>query len=70
MKDLNRIIVGYGKVKQIAELFDVTEAMVSKALRGKSSTKLANKIRYVALNNYGGQKIQLVPVGGNNENSL
>ena len=70
MKDLNRIIVGYGKVKEIAELFDVTEAMVSKALRGKSSTKLANKIRYVALNNYGGQKIQLVPVGGNNENSL
>lgn len=53
MKDLNWIVVGYGKVKEIAELFDVTEAMVSKALRGKSSTKLADKIRYVAINNYG-----------------
>ena len=70
MKDLNRIVVSYGKVKQIAELFDVTEAMVSKALRGKSSTKLADKIRYVAVNNYGGQKMQLVPSGGDNENSL
>ncbi|HPT05220.1 MAG TPA: hypothetical protein PK500_01020 [Candidatus Egerieousia sp.] len=70
MKDLNRIIVGYGKVKEIAELFDVTEAMVSKALRGKSSTKLADKIRYAAINNYGGQKMQLVSTRGNNENSL
>lgn len=70
MKDLNWIVVGYGKVKEIAELFDVTEAMVSKALRGKSSTKLADKIRYVAINNYGGQKMQLVHAGGDNEKSL
>ena len=70
MKDLNWIVVGYGKVKEIAELFDVTEAMVSKALRGKSSTKLADKIRYVALNNYDGQKMQLVHAGGDNEKSL
>ena len=70
MKDLNWIVVSYGKVKEIAELFDVTAAMVSKALRGKSSTKLADKIRYVAINNYGGQKMQLVPARGDNENSL
>ena len=70
MKDLKRIVVGYGKVKKIAELLGVTEAMVSKALRGKSNTKLADKIRYVAINNYDGQKIQLVPAGGDNENSL
>ncbi|MCI2082966.1 MAG: ArsR family transcriptional regulator [Bacteroidales bacterium] len=60
MKDQKRIVVSYGKTRKIAKFFNVTDAMVSKALRGKSNTKLAKDIRQAAIDDYEGQKIILV----------
>lgn len=53
-----RIWVPYGNVKKIADAFNCTPQMVNGALRGKRSSKLANKIRYVALKEYNGQLLK------------
>ncbi len=55
-----RIVVEHGVSTQIARMFGVTSAMVGKALHGKGKTELAEKIRHVALTQYGGKRIRLV----------
>ncbi|MGE4585835.1 MAG: hypothetical protein AB7D05_00670 [Mangrovibacterium sp.] len=60
MEEQNRIVVEYGKVTKIANVFKVTNAMVSKALRGKTNTALAKKIRQVAIKQYDGRKMRFV----------
>lgn len=60
MKKQSRIVVEHGKMTEIANLFKVTDAMVSKALRGKTTTKLAEKIRHVAIVQYNGSEVQFV----------
>jgi predicted transcriptional regulator len=60
MDERNRIVVEYGKMTEIAEFFNVTNAMVSKALRGKSNTMLAKKIRSIAIKKFNGREMTLV----------
>lgn len=44
------IIVEHGLRKEIIEYFDTTYPTVQRALKFKTNTKLAQKIRYYALN--------------------
>ncbi len=60
MEIQNRIVVQHGKSKEIARVFNVTDAMVSKALSGNSSSKLAQKIRHVAKTQFGGREMAFV----------
>jgi hypothetical protein len=60
MEIQNRIVVQHGRCKLIAKAFNVTDAMVSKALSGKSSSELARKIRYVAKTQYGGREMEFI----------
>ncbi|MBQ6083362.1 MAG: HTH domain-containing protein [Bacteroidales bacterium] len=48
-----------GTGKAIAELLGVSEQTVSKAIRGKSDTTTAKKIRLIAIRNYGAVEIEL-----------
>ena len=48
-----------GTGKAIAELLGVSEQTVSKAIRGKSDTTTAKKIRLMAIRNYGAVEIEL-----------
>ncbi len=54
------IMVDHGKVKKIANVFKVTEAMVSMSLRGKRNGDLAKKIRHTALEQFDG--VEMKPV--------
>ncbi len=54
---MKRIILEYGKVKQLAWTFRCSREMVSKALHFKKNSELARKIRYVAVQQYGGIEI-------------
>lgn len=60
MEKQNKIVVEHGKRKDIAKVFNVTDAMVSKALSGQSTTELAKKIRYVAMTQYAGRETVFV----------
>ncbi len=53
-----RIYVPYGNVKKISEALECTPQMVNGALRGLRTSKLAEKIRHVALKEYEGQIIK------------
>ncbi len=55
---LNRIYVEHGKGKQIAKALGCTPEFVSTALAGKKNTKLAKKVRYVAMKQYNGKEIK------------
>lgn len=48
-----------GTGKAIAKLLGVSEQTVSKAIRGKSDTATAKKIRTIAVRNYGAVEIEL-----------
>lgn len=61
MEGQTRITVEHCKQKDIAKAFKCTTSMVSKALRGKKNTELAKRIRYVALTQYDGQEMQIIP---------
>lgn len=63
MEETIIIMVGHGKVREIARVFKITESMVSMSLRGKRDTELAKKIRHVALTQYGG--VEMKPVKRN-----
>ena len=54
---MKRIILDYGKAKQLAKVFKCSREMVSKALHFKKNSELARKIRYVAKEQYGGIEI-------------
>ena len=54
------IMVGHGKMQEIAKVFGISESMVSKSLRGHRKGSLAKKIRYVALTQFGGREMQAV----------
>lgn len=59
MTEKTRIIVDHNNQKEISKVFKCTKSMVSQALRGKSQSELAKKIRYVAVSQYGGQEIEI-----------
>ena len=48
-----------GTGKEIARLLGVSEQTVSKAIRGKSDTRMAKKIRTMAIRNYGA--VEMIP---------
>ncbi len=54
---LKRIWVPYGVGRKIAKIFGCSVIMVSLSLNGAKDTKLAKKIRHVALTQYGGKEI-------------
>ncbi len=55
---LNRIYTERGTGLKLAKVFDCTPITVCNALAGKSSSKLAMKIRRTALNQYNGKEIK------------
>lgn len=57
MEKQNEIKVEHGDGGKIARVFGVTNAMVSKALKGKGYSDLARKIRHVALTQYKGREM-------------
>lgn len=59
MEYKKRIIVEHGVSSKLAKVFNVTNAMVTKALHGRGGSELAIKIRYVAISQYGGKEIDL-----------
>lgn len=62
---MKRILVAHGAVSQIANAIGVVPKTVREALAYKSNTKLAEKIRYIALTQFNGaQTIQ--PIKNNN----
>lgn len=54
------IMVGHGKVKEIAKVFGVSKTAVSLALRDHRKNELTKKIRHVALTQFGGTEMQQV----------
>lgn len=50
-----KIILDYGKSKQIAKVMDCTVEMVSKSVNFKKNSLLARKIRKVAVDQFGGK---------------
>ncbi len=57
-KDTRRIWVPYGNTKKIAKALNCTPQMVNGALAGRKTSKLAEKIRYVAIKEYNGHFLQ------------
>lgn len=53
-----RIIPKYGTSQVLAKIFNCTTVTVSQALRGKTNSALADKIRHTALTQYGGVEIK------------
>lgn len=47
-----------GTGREIAKLLKVSEQTVSKAIRGKSDTKIARKIRTLAVRSYGAVELK------------
>ena len=60
MENQNPIVVDHGIGGKLANIFNCTNAMVSKALKGHTNTELAIKIRYVAITQYGGKEMTYV----------
>lgn len=54
---MKRIVLDYGKANQLAKTFKCSREMVSKALHFRKNSELARKIRYVAVQQYGGIEI-------------
>ena len=50
---MNRILIEYGGVTKLAEIFSVSRKTVRKALKGETKSDLAFKIRQAALRNGG-----------------
>lgn len=50
-----KIILDYGKSKEIASVMKCTKEMVSKSINFKKNSTLARKIRHVAVSEYGGK---------------
>ncbi len=46
---MNKILVNHGERKELARLLDTSEVTVRKALRGKSKSELAKRIRTLAI---------------------
>lgn len=56
----NIIMVRYGGVRKLAKVFGVSEAYVSKSLRGHAGGDRARKIRHVALTQMDGMEMEQV----------
>ena len=54
-----KIIIDYGKAKEIASLMKCTKVMVSLSMNFRKNSQLARKIRYVAIKEYGGKVVEL-----------
>ncbi len=54
------IMVKYGSVRKLAKVFGLSEAYVSKSLRGHTGGDKARKIRHVALTQFDGVIMQEV----------
>ncbi|MBI9064821.1 MAG: hypothetical protein JEZ14_22740 [Marinilabiliaceae bacterium] len=54
------IMVGHGKAQKIARALKTSKAMVSMSLKGRVTCGKAEKIRHVALAEYGGQEMRAV----------
>lgn len=54
-----KIIIDYGKAKEIASLMKCTKEMVSLSMNFRKNSQLARKIRYVAIKEYGGKVVEL-----------
>jgi len=50
-----KIVLDYGKSKEIASVMKCTKEMVSKSINFKKDSILARKIRHVAVSEYGGK---------------
>lgn len=50
-----KIVLDYGKSKEIASVMKCTKEMVSKSINFKKNSALARKIRHVAISEYGGK---------------
>ena len=59
MKKIEKIILPYGAGCKIAKVFGVTVGTVSNALAGRRRSELSDRIRHVALTQFGGQLIEL-----------
>ena len=55
MKKIEKIILPYGAGCKIAKVFGVTIGTVSNALAGRRRSELSDRIRHVALTQYGGR---------------
>lgn len=53
----SRIVLPYGAGRRIARVMGVTNETVSRALSGTKRTKTAERIRYRAVNDFGGKEI-------------
>ncbi len=61
------IMVGHGKVSEIAKVFGCTNGMVSLSLRDRRKGDLAKKIRHVALTQFDGVEMKPVKKDTNNK---
>ncbi|MBQ6753577.1 MAG: hypothetical protein IJR03_00045 [Bacteroidales bacterium] len=52
------ILVKYGVKRKIAKLFSCSDRFVGIALQYKSNSTKARKIRYMAIKDFNGQKIE------------
>lgn len=57
---LNEIKVPHGKKEQLGRVFKKSSPFVRKALRGEKSDEISLKIRFTAINHFGGYEVQKV----------
>lgn len=55
MKKIEKIILPFGAGCKLAKVFGVSVGTVSNALAGRRTSDLSNRIRHVALTEYGGR---------------
>lgn len=54
-----RIVTSYGVNTKIAKSLGTTVQTVSRVLHGKQRSKLGDKIRHLALKQYGGKEVEI-----------
>ncbi len=53
-----RIVTSYGVNTKIAKALGTTLETVSRVLNGKQSSKLGDKIKHIAITQYGGKEVE------------
>lgn len=53
-----KIVLEYGVIAKIAKVMKCTPEMVSKSVNYKKNSQLARKIRYVAIEQFGGVEVE------------
>lgn len=57
---LNEIRVPHGTKENLGRIFKKSRPFVRKALRGQNSDEISLKIRFTAINHFGGYEVQIV----------